>query len=471
MLSKEELAGIGFGIAENAKIYADNVILNAQRGHGFAAEKANHLKDSFMGKNAQVVGGNNAKNGADRLVNGVHIQTKYCNSGSKCIQECFQDGQFRYWTPDGSPMQIEVPSDFYDSAIQSMEERIKKGQIKGISDPKQAQQIIRKGGFTYTQAYNVAKFGTVESISYDAVNGIRIAGQAMGLSAAISFAHSIWIGKSPEIAVKEACFSGLKVGGITWISSILMAQIGRTGAEKSLIGLTDYAVRNMGTQTAAWIANGLRGGSSSIYGAAAMNNVSKLLRGNIVTGVVTTVVVSSFDIPRLVKGEISGVQVLKNVTTNAAGVAGGSAGYSIGAVIGTSIFPGPGTIIGGLVGGVLAGSAASTVSEAALDQLIKDEAKELMLIIEAELKSLAFDYLLSEPELESVVAQSETINWSIQLAEYSSQSDRSIAVKNILETLVIMIVKQRQKITLPTEIELLNGYEKMLEEHEAQWKM
>jgi hypothetical protein len=245
-----------------------------------------------------------------------------------------------------------------------------------------------------------------------------------------------------------------------------MAQIGRTGVEKSLRPLTDYAVKNMGTKTATWIANGLRGGSSSIYGAAAMSNVSKLLRGNVVTGVVTTVVVSSMDIPRLVKGEISGVQMLKNVTTNAAGVAGGSAGYSVGAVIGTAFFPGFGTLIGGLAGGFLAGSAASTGSQMALDQLIRDDAKELLTIIEAELGILAFDYLLSEPELKSVVAQSETINWSIQLAECSSRSDRSIAVKNILETLVIMIVKQRQKITLPTEIQLLDGYEKILERNE-----
>ncbi|MCY7407485.1 MAG: hypothetical protein LH631_08930 [Alkalinema sp. CAN_BIN05] len=463
MLNKEELAGIGFGIAENAKIYADNVILTAQRGHGFAAEKANHLKDILAGKDAKIVGGNNAKNGADRLVNGIHIQTKYCNSGSKCIQECFQDGQFRYWTPDGSPMQIEVPSDSYDAAVQAMKDRINKGQVKGISDPQQAQNIVRKGGFTYTQARNIAKFGTVDSISYDAVNGIKLAGTAMGLSAAISFAHSIWSGESPEVAIKEACLSAIKVGGITWVSSILMAQIGRTGVENSLRPLTKYAVENMGTKTAAWIANGLRGGSSSIYGAAATSNVSKLLRGNIVTGVVTTVVVSSLDIPRLVKGEISGVQMLKNVTTNAAGVAGGSAGYSIGAVIGTTIFPGPGTLIGGLVGGLLAGSAASTVSQTALDQLIEDDAKEILISIEAELGILAFDYLLSEPELKSVVAESEMINWSIQLAEYSSRSDRSITVKNILETLVIVIAKQRQKITLPTEIQLLDGYEKMLE--------
>ena len=130
-MNKEDIPSIGNGIANNAEIYADNVILNAERGHGFAAEKANHLRDVMAGRNAKLVGGDNAKNGADRLVDGVQIQSKYCNSGSKCIQECFHDGQFRYWNSDGSPMQIEVPSDSYDAAIKAMEERIKKGQIQG----------------------------------------------------------------------------------------------------------------------------------------------------------------------------------------------------------------------------------------------------------------------------------------------------------------------------------------------------
>ncbi|MBC7675419.1 MAG: hypothetical protein H7173_05080 [Rhodoferax sp.] len=104
--------------------YADNVILQAERGHGFAAEKANHMYDKFSGKDAKIVGGGNAKNGADRIVNGVQIQTKYCASGSKCISDCFDDtGNFRYQNPNGTPMHIEVPSDKYDDAVKAMSVR------------------------------------------------------------------------------------------------------------------------------------------------------------------------------------------------------------------------------------------------------------------------------------------------------------------------------------------------------------
>jgi hypothetical protein len=121
-----KIPGQAFGAMGSAANFADNVIFNASRGHGFAAEKANHLYDVFTGKDAKLVGGDNQKNGADRLVDGVQIQTKYCSSGGKCVSEAFDNGQYRYWNPDGSPMQLEVPSDKYDAAVQALEERIKK---------------------------------------------------------------------------------------------------------------------------------------------------------------------------------------------------------------------------------------------------------------------------------------------------------------------------------------------------------
>lgn len=325
-MNKREVSGTAAGVVGSAENYADNVVLGASRGHGFAAEKVNHLFDVFSGKDAQIVGGNNAKNGADRLVNGVNIQTKYCKTASKCINECFENSEFRYWNTDGTPMQIEVPSDKYDSAVQALEDKIRNGQVKGISDPAQAKEIVKKGTFTYEQARNIARFGTIESLTYDAVNGIKLAGTALGISAVMSYSFAIWNGEDWENALEQACYTGLKVGGISWVSSILTAQLGRTGIEQSLRSTTDWVVQKMGAKTAAWLANGLRNGSN-IYGAAAMNNVSKLLRGNIVTGVVTTLVLSSADFGRLFNGKVSGAQVFKNVTTTASAVAGGTGGW------------------------------------------------------------------------------------------------------------------------------------------------
>ena len=71
------------GLQGSAFNYADNVVMNGSQGHGFAGEKLNNLYDKHSGKDATIIGGDNAKNGADRLVDGVNIQTKYCATGSR----------------------------------------------------------------------------------------------------------------------------------------------------------------------------------------------------------------------------------------------------------------------------------------------------------------------------------------------------------------------------------------------------
>ena len=193
---KEEMRGIEVGsivygnISNASTIYGTDKF-STPRGHGFAAEEVNHLFDKlsnadFFGQGkVKLVGedidpetGRIIKDGADRVVNGTNIQTKYCKTGGKCISECFENGKFRYMNSDGTPMQVEVPSDKYESAVQAMENRIKNGEVPGVTDPKEAKKIVRKGHFTYEQAKNIAKAGTVESITFDAVNGAIIAPSA-----------------------------------------------------------------------------------------------------------------------------------------------------------------------------------------------------------------------------------------------------------------------------------------------------
>ena len=43
---------------------------NGRQGHGFAAEQGNTLIDKVHGRDARIVGDGNAKNGADRMVDG-----------------------------------------------------------------------------------------------------------------------------------------------------------------------------------------------------------------------------------------------------------------------------------------------------------------------------------------------------------------------------------------------------------------
>ena len=469
-LPAEEVAGMAVGAVRSAGNYADNIVFGGTKGHGYAAESANDLVDILAGKDAEIVGRDNRPKGPDRRVDGVQIQSKYCSSGAKCIAECFQAGKLRYVNSDNSPMQIEVPSDMYEGAVKAMEARIERGQVDGVSDPAKAREIVRKGAFTYAQAKNIARFGTVESLTYDAVNGVKLAGQAMGISAAVSFAVSIWNGEDLDVALEQACKTGIKIGGIAWIGSIAAAQLGRTGLEQALRGSTDWLVGQMGPKAAAWIVNGARSGSA-IYGATATKHLSKVLRGNVVTAIATTAVLSSVDFVRMFRGRMSGAQLFKNVTVTASGVTGGTAGWVGGAAVGAaigSVVPVLGTTIGAFVGGLLGslsiGTAASKTAAVVLDGFIEDDAKEMWAIVEEVFGALCVEYLLTREEAKQVHEDFKSLDLPDMLRDMYAADDRRSFARGVLEPFVEERVRTKMLVALPSSEDWATGTGRVLEE-------
>lgn len=477
------IAGIVYSNVSNASSIYSTDKFNTPRGHGFAAENANHLYDKiangdFFGQGkVQLVGedidpetGRIIKNGADRIVNGVNIQTKYCATGSKCISECFEDGRFRYLNSDGSPMQVEVPSDKYDAAVQAMENRIKNGEVPGITDPKEAKNIVKKGHFTYEQAKNIAKAGTVESITYDAVNGAVIAATAFGLSTALAFATSVWNGEDFDVALKNATYTGLKVGGTTFITAVLASQLSKAGLNSALVSSSEAVVAFMGPKASAMLVNAFRSGTN-IYGAAAMKSAAKMLRGNAITGAVSVVVLSSVDVVNIFRGKISGKQLFKNVAGTTATVAGGTAGWvggaTAGAAVGT-VIPIIGTAVGGFVGGLLgsfaAGAASSKVTNAVLGTFIEDDADEMVRIIEKVFTQLAEDYLLSQKEAEKIIDSLKDELTGSTLKDMFASSNRKDFARKMLVRHIEPEVAKRKKISMPTDGDLQRSLKEVLEE-------
>lgn len=466
--------GRAAGMQGSAANYADNVPFGAARGHGFAAEKANHLYDVVTGKDAKIVGGDNAKNGADRLVDGQLIQTKYCASGSKCIAETIdENGVFRYMDGAGKPMQIEVPSDMYDAAVQAMEERIKRGQIPGVTDPETAKEIVRKGRFTYEQARNVAKAGTVESLTYDAVNGIKLAGTAMGLTALLSYATNVWQGKSKSDALDAACFDGICVGGITWIASILTAQVGRTGVEGTLRVGTDWVVKQMNSKVVNALANAFRTGNN-IYGASAANHVSKTLRGHVAVTIIVTTVLSVDDFIALFSREISGKQAFKNICKTTSGVAGGAGGMWAGAAAGAKIGAlggAPGiaisSTVGGIIGGVAGSIGASKAVSAGLDATIDDDSVDIGKLMERTFGQLAHDYLLSQAEADAAVAAFSVLNMEKTVCAIYAAESRDEYTHALIQPFVERVVNNRPPVFRPSKKKLAAAAEKVLMQIES----
>ena len=201
-------------------------------------------------------------------------------------------------------MQIEVPADddIYKDAIDEMQTRIDRGEIKGI---KKAEEIVRKGNITYEQALNIAKAGTVESLTYDAINGIQIGAYSGGISAAVTFAHATWNGKSFDEALEQSVVAGLQTGGIAWASTILVGQMTKAGVNSLLVNSSETIVKMLGNKAMSTLANLLRDETAAkISGAAATKYMSKLLRGSVVTGLATVAVMSAGDVVDIFRGDV-----------------------------------------------------------------------------------------------------------------------------------------------------------------------
>lgn len=436
---------------------------NSAQGHGFAAEKANTLYDKIKGRSASILGDDNAKNGADRVVDGVHIQSKYCQTGSKCISECFEDGKYRYMI-NNKPMQVEVPSDKYEEAVRAMQQRISNGQVPGVTDPADAEKFVRKGDFTYKQALNLAKAGTIESLTYDAVNGAVIASTAFGVTATITLATNIWNGEDFGESLKMAASSSLKVGGMTFASSVLASQLSKMGLSHALLGSSEAIIAMMGPKASAVLINAFRGASRKIYGAAAMKSAAKLLRGNMITAGSTVVVMSTVDVVNIFRGRISGKQLFKNIVNSGATVGAGTAGWVAGAAAGSAILPGVGTIIGGLIGSIVAGGTATKVTNSVIGAFVEDDATEMLRIIQTQFIELAGEYLLNQKEVEKAVdALAEKINGK-NLMDMFATSDKDGFARDMITPIIENEVSKREPIKEILDDEMFFALKSLLED-------
>ena len=455
-----ETVGNVFGNQTTANRVAGEEIFTAPAGHGYAAEAANvqsaALKGIIKGETVKHTGDEidpathrMKKNGPDYIVtdrNGrtTEIQSKYYNNPKSTLKACFDEsGKFKYFSENGEPMMIEVPADQYDKVLADMKDKICKGDIPDITDPAKAELIVRRGAVTYEQAVNIARFGTIESLIYDAKKSCVSASSALGISAIVTFCTCIWNHDSIDQALQKSLYSGIKVGGNAFITSILVSQASRAGLNKLLKSSSEAAIKAIGPKVAAAIVNSARIGAKAIFGTAAIKNAAKLLRnGTVATGISLTLTLVP-DIAEVFRGRISGKQLVKNLAGNVGGIGGGVAG----ATLGTSIHPGLGTVAGGLVGGIAGSLGVGAIS----DLLAEDDADEMLDIITEEFQSLAEEYLLNNSEAESVSDALQTKLNATELKNMFAAKDRHIYARHMVEELVINEIRKREPVVIPSD--------------------
>lgn len=416
-------------------------------------KKINELLNKFFGTYVKLVRENSA-------INAIELQSKYFSTGKSCVDSCLNNGKFKYWTKAGEPMQIEVPSDKYAEALSTMEESIRNGQVPGVKDASSAKNIVKKGDFTYAQAMNIAKTGKIESLTYDESGCVNLKSDAFGMSAAISFAVTLWNGMKFDAAVENACLTGIKVDGSEWAMKVLSGQLSKHGTKHLLNKPAEVLSQTIGPKVTAGVFNSLRV-IRNICQNAIMNNATKVLQGNAFSGAATVLALESWDIKDLFSSRISVAQFFKNTVNTAASVSGSLIGWKAGAASGSmigSLIPFVGTTVGALIGGiagaVTGGTTASKAAKSATDKFIEDDAKEMLDIVESKFSSLAQDHLLNADEAGYVVDKLQNALTMEHLKDMHACTDRDSYASCLLLPLIENEVSKRKQVKLPTTFQL-----------------
>lgn len=438
---------------------------SSPQGHGFAAERGNDLADKIKGKNTRVVGDNNIANGPDRKIinrdGTVFIQDKYYADAKSGIDACFDEtGAFRYTDGDGNPMQIEVPKDQYDDAVEQMRKKIQEGKLKnaGITDPDEANTLVRKGTLTYNQAKNLAKVGTIESLTYDAANGAVTAAYSCGISAIINYSVCRLSGENKEEALKIAVDEGLKTGVMAFGASVVAGQLSKTGIMKAFVPASEAVVKAFGDDFAKALINSTGNSVLTATNESAAQTITtqaaKALRAQALVAVVEVVVFSVPDAIDMFNGRISKKQFVKNFAVTAVTVVAGTAGGFAGGTLSNLLVPGVGTVPGTIVGSILFGTVGGWATDKIADYITDDDAEEMYVIVQDSFVQKCEDYLVNETEAQNIVDELYGMLDEDMYKDMYQSENREEFIDEILVPLFEQEISKREKMDEPTEEEM-----------------
>ncbi|WP_261806458.1 hypothetical protein [Lapidilactobacillus luobeiensis] len=444
------LAGSISNRSYNLHMNQTNDRFGGGQGHGVVGEAAGHERDSWLGRKATRLGGTHEKHGADRIVNGRYVQTKYCATAGKTVGQIFtSDGQAIY-LHNGRMMVVEVPKDQYEQSIALIRKRIAKGQVPNETDPNNAALYVKKGAMTYEHAKIATKsifdrgstitvrengqmvvkqvtFGQklVYSAGFDFVTGVRLALPASTVMVIWISADHIWHGESPKEAVTNALALSIKpiiTSGFIYMtaSQFSGSQMGK-GLAKSL---SNGLGRKVGTETIA--------------------------KGTMIA--VTAAITVGPDVIDYFKGQISMQQLVKNTLVTGAGAVGGAA---IGSVLGTMIAPGIGSTIGAMIGGSLTAMGTKKI----LDHFSEDDAVLMIRITKEEFIAIVLTQNLSTSEFTWIAQEvfMKADKQNLFKVMFAQENHRGF-IRDYLTKLLDHIFQERESIEQPL-LEQVSGKE------------
>ena len=456
--------GVFFRSAQHSVFLEQNSALNDPNGgHGNLVEEYLTLLDQLEGKNATLIGNNGVKNGPDRIVNGSYIQTKYHKTATSTVNACFNgvEGTYQY-TLNGIPMQLEVPKDQYEQVLTKFRNKIEAGKVPGITDPNDAEKIVRKGKLTYEQAVNLTKPGNVDSLKYDALNGIVTCSCVFGLTF-VATAFLSWR-QNGDIrqALKDGTCAGIQVFGISFLHHMLISQIARMSLADVIMLQPFWALGGSISHTYATLINAIRYlcGKNALSLTGATKIFNKILRSNAFSSTVSFVIFSIPDAYKLSMHKISKAQYAKNMTSLAGSIAMGAGTAKIAGSVGTMLLPGVGTAIGITVGGIVGGALGATAVGAVGNIIREDDGTVLLRLFNAVLSCMIGEYLFDSHEVDKLVKMLDEIpkkQFKKLFEEVQSSNQQEQTVRKFLSPHFDAVAKERTRFLLPPSEEIVEA--------------
>lgn len=382
-----------------------------------------------------------------RLQEGQLIHNIYCPTAEETIAVCEAELAM---LQDEKRFYFEVPLEQFDQVFQYFNEMAS----------------IKQGAFTYIQARHIAETGNIRNLKIDERGRIFFEKELIGISTALAFAQSKWNGSSREEAMENAVMTGLAVIGEAFVEELISVHDIEVYEGRKLHvgdGLEDVVRTNGAKVIVKKVA--AKATKKAMYSSVVAKKTITLLNANVVTGALVTGVMSSIDIVRTIKGEMSPAQLFKNVSKTAASVMGSMLGLLIGGGIGLNI-PNVSTavisLIGGIVGLIIGSMLATKIVKRVLDFFIKDDTAKMLDIFNKQLAIAAEEFLLNEQELQQALSNfSEDYDMQDELRKMHASDHREDYANSLIEHELIRIVRARMYLQVPTNEELYQVIRRM----------
>ena len=420
------------------------------KGHGVAGEHAGTAFDRLKFQNAEGMGHDNSKHGADRLVNGKLIQTKYCKNAKDSVDSAFhtinkrQTAKYIYKNNGKEKMMIlEVPKDQYSDALHEMRRKIKGKAVPNEDNPNNASKYIKKGPLTYNQA-QIAQTSIFDSKKHsvykDKTGNLQTATllQKLKYSAGIDFIHgastaipgsivsSVWVYwacRTNGLEVKES----FKKASVSFIKPIAYSGF-------TFMIASQFAGSQMGKKLGKTLIN------TKVVNKFVKNssrNATKMITGGTLVAINIGVTFGP-DVYDVLNGRISQKQLVKNAVATGAGSLGGLAG---GAAFGSAFFPGVGTVIGATIGGTIS----TIIAKKVLDNFVEDDAVQMLKIAKEEFIENVIMSGVNKDEFEYILNGTflhKNFNKMLKLM-YAAESPRKF-IKDIYSALLLEVFEKRK---------------------------